>query len=98
MNSILSPLSILSNHSTNELFSGLGKLTTAYGTLGIFEGVACLIGIPIAGAIFDATDSFVIPFYIAAVFFIFASLFGCVAHKIHIEQKQAAAVASQLRT
>ena len=89
---------MLFNLSINQLFSGLGKLTTAYGTLGIFEGVACLIGIPIAGAIFDATDSYVIPFYIAAVFFIFASLFGIVAHKIHIKQKQSAAAANQSRT
>ena len=64
----------------------------------IFEGAACLIGISIAGAIFDAIDSYIIPFYIVAVFFIFASLFGFVAHKIHIEQKQAAAAANQSRT
>ena len=33
---------------------GLDMLTSAFGLLGLYEGIACLITTPIAGALFDA--------------------------------------------
>lgn len=37
---------------------GLDKLTNAFGLLLVFEGVACLIGPPITGWLYDATKSY----------------------------------------
>ena len=62
---------------------GLEKLTSSFGLLGLFEGFACLIGTPIAGAVYDATKSFIIPFYMASGFFILASLFGFLTQILH---------------
>ena len=66
---------------------GLEKLTSAFGLLGVFEGVGCIISTPIAGAIFDATDSFDPPFYMAAGFFILASVLGFLVQVIDKRQK-----------
>jgi len=46
---------------------GLNKLTNAFGLLLLFQGVATLIGPPIAGALFDATKSYDMGFYVAGV-------------------------------
>ena len=66
---------------------GLEKLTSAFGLLGVFEGVGCIISTPIAGAVYDATDSFYIPFYMAAGFFILASVLGFLVQVIDKRQK-----------
>ncbi|XP_071476049.1 monocarboxylate transporter 9-like [Diadema antillarum] len=42
---------------------GVDKLGRAFGVLMVFAGTGCLIGPVLAGAIFDATASFDIPFY-----------------------------------
>ncbi|KAJ8965757.1 hypothetical protein NQ314_003915 [Rhamnusium bicolor] len=52
---------------------GLDKLTNAFGLLILFRGAAALVGSPLAGAIYDATQSYDIPFYVAG------SLFGIAA-------------------
>lgn len=44
---------------------GLDKLTNAFGILMLFQGLAAVIGAPIAGAMFDATQSFDYSFYFA---------------------------------
>ncbi|XP_037075112.1 monocarboxylate transporter 12-B-like isoform X2 [Pollicipes pollicipes] len=44
---------------------GLDKLTNAFGLLLLFQGVASLIGPPIAGGLFDATQSYDPGFYVA---------------------------------
>ena len=66
---------------------GLEKLTSAFGLLGVFEGVGCIISTPIAGAVYDATTSFYIPFYMAAGFFILASVLGFLVQVIDKRQK-----------
>ena len=55
---------------------GLDMLTSAFGLLGLYEGIACLITTPIAGALFDATQSNVYAFYMGGGFFILSGLFG----------------------
>ena len=62
-------------------------MTSSFGLLGLFEGFACLVGTPIGGAVFDATKSFIIPFYMAGGFFILASIFGFLAQILHNKQK-----------
>ncbi|RZC42356.1 uncharacterized protein BDFB_003190, partial [Asbolus verrucosus] len=48
---------------------GLDKLTNAFGLLILFRGAAAIVGSPLAGAIFDATKTYDIPFYMAGAFF-----------------------------
>ncbi|XP_055372462.1 monocarboxylate transporter 3 [Condylostylus longicornis] len=48
---------------------GLDKLTNAFGLLILFRGFAAIIGSPLAGAIYDATLSYDIPFYMAGGLF-----------------------------
>lgn len=44
---------------------GIEKLTNAFGILMMFQGLAAIIGGPIAGALYDATKSFDYSFYFA---------------------------------
>ncbi|KAJ8962272.1 hypothetical protein NQ318_018251, partial [Aromia moschata] len=48
---------------------GLNRLTDAFGLLIMFRGAAALIGSPLAGALYDATQSYTIPFFVAAALF-----------------------------
>uniref|UniRef100_A0A0K8TKH4 Putative monocarboxylate transporter n=1 Tax=Tabanus bromius TaxID=304241 RepID=A0A0K8TKH4_TABBR len=48
---------------------GLDKLTNAFGLLILFRGAAAIVGSPLAGAVYDATKSYSISFYMAAAFF-----------------------------
>lgn len=44
---------------------GIEKLTNAFGILMLFQGLAAVIGAPIAGALYEATNSFDCSFYFA---------------------------------
>ncbi|KAM7355290.1 monocarboxylate transporter 14 [Cochliomyia hominivorax] len=48
---------------------GLDKLTNAFGLLILFRGFAAIIGSPLAGAVYDATQSYDLPFYMAGGLF-----------------------------
>lgn len=48
---------------------GLDRLTNAFGLLILFRGAAAIIGSPLAGAVYDATKSYDIPFFMASAFF-----------------------------
>jgi hypothetical protein len=48
---------------------GLEKLTNAFGLLILFRGAAAIFGTPLAGAIYDATNSYDIPFFTAGALF-----------------------------
>ncbi|KAL5273061.1 hypothetical protein ACFFRR_000060 [Megaselia abdita] len=48
---------------------GLEKLTNAFGLLILFRGFAAIIGTPLAGAVYDATESYDISFFMASGFF-----------------------------
>lgn len=58
---------------------GLDKLTNAFGLLILFRGAAAIIGSPLAGAIYDATNSYDIPFYMAGAFFGISAICSFVA-------------------
>ena len=62
---------------------GLDNLTSAFSLLALFEGVAGIIGPPIAGKIFDASKSYDIPFYIAGLSFVLAFLISFAAQILH---------------
>lgn len=53
---------------------GLDKLTNAFGLLILFRGAAAIVGSPLAGAVYDSTSSYDIPFYMAAAFFGIATI------------------------
>jgi len=53
---------------------GLDKLTNAFGLLILFRGVAATVGSPLAGIVYDATQSYDIPFYMAAIFFLISTV------------------------
>ncbi|XP_059607404.1 monocarboxylate transporter 14 isoform X2 [Phlebotomus argentipes] len=53
---------------------GLDKLTNAFGLLILFRGAAAIIGSPLAGAVYDATQTYDIPFYIAGFFFLISTI------------------------
>ncbi|TRY63483.1 hypothetical protein TCAL_06855 [Tigriopus californicus] len=58
---------------------GLDKLTSAFGLLVLFRGVASVVGPPIAGSIFDATQSYDISFYMGGVFLAIAAIVSTAA-------------------
>ncbi|KAG5311180.1 MOT12 protein, partial [Acromyrmex insinuator] len=53
---------------------GLDKLTNAFGLLILFRGAAAIIGSPLAGAVYDATQSYSIPFFMAGFFFLMSTI------------------------
>lgn len=44
---------------------GIEKLTNAFGILMLFQGLAAVLGAPIAGAMYDATKNYDLSFYFA---------------------------------
>ncbi|XP_063911689.1 monocarboxylate transporter 3 isoform X3 [Zophobas morio] len=58
---------------------GLDKLTNAFGLLILFRGAAAIVGSPLAGAIYDATKTFDIPFYVAGSFFAISAITSFIA-------------------
>lgn len=48
---------------------GLDKLTNAFGLLIFFRGGAAIVGTPLAGAVYDATGSYLVSFLMAGGFF-----------------------------
>lgn len=53
---------------------GLDKLTNAFGLLILFRGAAAIVGSPLAGAIYDATQTYSIPFFVAAGLFALSAI------------------------
>ena len=53
---------------------GLDNLTSAFGLLVLFRGVSSMVGPPVAGSVYDATQSYDAAFYMAGGFLIVSSL------------------------
>ena len=53
---------------------GIDKLTTSFGLITMFRGTAAVLGPPIAGAVFEATQSFTASFLMAGGFFLASGL------------------------
>ncbi|XP_030373139.1 monocarboxylate transporter 4 [Scaptodrosophila lebanonensis] len=53
---------------------GLDKLTNAFGLLILFRGFAALLGTPLAGAIYDLTHTYDLPFYMAGALFAISTI------------------------
>ena len=52
----------------------MDNLTSAFGLLCMYRGFSSIIGTPVAGAVYDATQNYDISFYMAGGFLILASL------------------------
>ena len=52
----------------------MDNLTSAFGLLCMYRGFSSIIGTPVAGAVYDATQSYDVSFYMAGGFLILASL------------------------
>ncbi|GIY91825.1 monocarboxylate transporter 14 [Caerostris extrusa] len=55
---------------------GLEKLTNAFGLLLLFQGIASIIGAPVAGMFYDLTGSYDAPFYISGTLILLSGLLG----------------------
>jgi len=65
-----------------DLLGGVDKLTNAFGLLILFRGGAAMVGTPIAGAVYDATQSYSTSFFIAAGFFALSAAFSFAARPV----------------
>lgn len=65
---------------------GLDNLTSAFGLLVLFRGVSSMIGSPLVGAVYDATESYDVSFYMAGVFLMLAAVVSCGADALHRKQ------------
>ncbi|OXA42588.1 Monocarboxylate transporter 5 [Folsomia candida] len=53
---------------------GLEKLTNAFGLTLLFQGIASILGTPLAGFLYEATGAYHIPFWVAGSFIIFSGV------------------------
>ncbi|KAJ2951044.1 hypothetical protein O0L34_g5419 [Tuta absoluta] len=67
---------------------GLDKLTNAFGLLILFRGAAAIVGSPLAGAVYDATKNYDASFYMAAAFFLAATLTSFAAPLFRRKQEE----------
>lgn len=58
---------------------GLDKLTNAFGLLILFRGAAAIVGSPLAGMVYDATQTYTYPFFMAAGFFLLSTIASFIA-------------------
>ena len=65
---------------------GIENLTSAFGLLTMFRGAASIVGPPIAGAVYEATQSYNISFYLAGSFLMAAGLTGVLADIVRRRQ------------
>ncbi|CAG9787870.1 unnamed protein product [Diatraea saccharalis] len=55
-------------------YLGLEKLTNCFGLFLLFQGLGALLGNPIAGILYDQTQSYEIPFYVSGSFLLFSAV------------------------
>ena len=65
---------------------GLERLTSAFGLLTMFRGLATMMGPPIAGLVYEASGSYSPAFYVAASFLLLASLISILADIVRRRQ------------
>ncbi|XP_053671968.1 monocarboxylate transporter 13-like [Anopheles nili] len=70
---------------------GLDKLTNAFGLLILFRGAATIVGSPLAGALYDATQSYSIPFFVAGGLFALSAITSFAAPAMKRFRKQSEA-------
>ena len=66
---------------------GLDNLTSAFGLLVLYRGVSSMVGPPVAGAVYDATQSYDVSFFLAGGFLVLASFVSFGAQILHRRKK-----------
>ncbi|XP_043218208.1 monocarboxylate transporter 12-like [Amphibalanus amphitrite] len=67
---------------------GLHRLNNAFGLMLLFQGIAATVGGPIAGTLYDSTQSYDATFYIAGSFFLAAGVISLPLHRIKRWEEQ----------
>jgi MFS transporter, MCT family, solute carrier family 16 (monocarboxylic acid transporters), member 14 len=70
---------------------GIERLTNSFGILVVARGIASLLGTPIAGIVFDITQSYNAAFYFSGILILLAGLVSTLVSFVHRYQR------SQLR-
>ena len=70
---------------------GIEQLTSSFGLVTMFRGAAAILGPPLAGAIFEATQSFKYSFILASSFFLAAGIFSFAADFVRRRENKRAA-------
>ena len=68
----------------------MDNLTSAFGLLCLYRGLSSIIGTPLAGSVYDATQSYDVSFYMAGGFLILASLFSIGAQLLQKKKQKSA--------
>ena len=76
---------------------GLDNLTSAFGLLTFFRGVTSIVGPPLAGFVFDATQSYDTSFFMAGGSLIVASLISFGAQIIQRTRQMASEIQSSVK-
>jgi len=66
---------------------GIENLTSAFGLLTMFRGAASIVGPPIAGAVYESTQSYSISFYLAGGFLLAAGLTSILADLVRRRER-----------
>lgn len=67
---------------------GIERLTNAFGLVTMFRGASAILGPPVAGAVFEATESFHYSFIMAAAFFLLAGLLSLAAVFVQCKEEE----------
>ncbi|ELT99316.1 hypothetical protein CAPTEDRAFT_173068 [Capitella teleta] len=70
------------------LMVGLERSTGAFGLLQMVQGIATLLGTPIAGWLYEATESYDVSFYVAGAWVFVSGLVLCVLPRIFKNRQQ----------
>ena len=68
---------------------GIENLTSAFGLLTMFRGAASIVGPPTAGAVYEATHSYSISFYLAGGFLLAAGVTSILADIVRRRERAA---------
>ena len=68
---------------------GINNLTSAFGLLAMFQGVAFIVGPPIAGILYDVSGSYKIPFILAGSAFILSGSICILMKRLFGSRKKA---------
>uniref|UniRef100_A0A915DW67 Major facilitator superfamily (MFS) profile domain-containing protein n=1 Tax=Ditylenchus dipsaci TaxID=166011 RepID=A0A915DW67_9BILA len=66
---------------------GVERLTNSFGLLVVSRGVASLLGTPLAGIVYDATNSYDASFYFAGTLIVLAGLVSCIIPIVHKHER-----------
>ena len=67
---------------------GIENLTSAFGLLTVFRGAASIVGPPLAGTVYEATQSYAVSFYLSGSALMVAALLSVSADILRRRRKE----------